>query len=80
MAEWMPIETAPKDGRLILLHGSGMDGQSEIYVGYWGCHCYGPEKDWGMWLPDGHGEPARFFAQPTHWAALPPTRDAGVMP
>lgn len=59
MVEWQPIETAPKDGRKVLVWhpGFGLD----YLVMYW------LEGDWRE-PKDG----ARLKSPPTHWAAVPP--------
>lgn len=33
--EWQPIETAPKDGRIVQLYGRGWDGEPVVTVGGW---------------------------------------------
>lgn len=59
MGEWQPIETAPKDGTLILLYPTNGDGQ--ISTGYWWEHanCWGAG---GGWFDDG---------EVSHWMPLP---------
>jgi len=60
--DWQPIETAPKDGRNIILGCA-------IYVdaGYW------DEGGWALY-PDDSNPPdycMRFRPEPTHWMPLP---------
>ena len=59
MAEWQPIETAPKDGRGILLYVPDDDqaDESNIWLAYW-------EDDKWKGYPDSDLEP-------THWMSLP---------
>lgn len=58
---WQPIETAPKDGRDILLWGiHRLDGQRQFVGGWWPA-----EEDWS----DEDGRLIKF--EPTHWAVLP---------
>lgn len=62
---WQPIETAPKDGRMVLLYPSGCwceeDDRGE--VGYW-CQDFG-----GEWIS--MGPQAQDFSGHTHWMPLP---------
>lgn len=68
---WMPIETAPKDGRHILLYRPDIQ-----FVGYYG----GPNSGWRINAPD---LPA-VWPLPTHWMPEPPppnpqiSRDGGT--
>ena len=59
MSEWQPIETAPKDGRLILAATPRATDFSGFFVVYWS----GPDENWlysvGRWI------------KPTHWMPLP---------
>jgi len=59
-AQWLPIETAPRDGRPVLCGWS--NGEEP-------CVCYWREivSGWSAW----HGYP-EFDDQPTHWMPLPP--------
>lgn len=41
--EWRPIETAPKDGRLILACNKSADEISGIYCAYW-------SDSWNYWM------------------------------
>lgn len=77
MSEWMPIETAPKDGTWILLTGGdiwkGWDGdtQPDAVVGqYTESRNFSPsEGHWQFAWYDGgfYGE----YIDPTHWMPLP---------
>lgn len=64
MSEWQPIETAPKDGTVvIILHGNLM------------AIAFADPENEGVWtLDDGHDyRPAcrRELTKPTHWMPLP---------
>lgn len=84
MSEWKPIETAPKDGRAILLTAFEDDGtQFETWQMMWGHikrNGFFPDKV-GMWMsPDGsftwNGTPDK--GGPTHWMPLPaPPKETG---
>ena len=55
--EWKPIETAPKDGKSILLYPSPYLGEY-VAVGNWASH---PK----VWMTAGD------MVNPTHWMPLP---------
>lgn len=81
---WMPIETAPKDGTHFLATSKFLDG--EIFICTWKdktlVHSTGKEHHIGWWLV---GIPERFYIgygplfmmitqddlKPTHWMPLP---------
>ena len=65
MIDWQPIETAPKDGGLILLYCPKYD---------WIGDCYGA-GEWEDFEPYDRGRWLHFLeGEPTHWAPLnPPT-------
>lgn len=62
---WMNIETAPKDGTIILVSGRNKRGYTYIadakYIGGEWC-LFDPENDSHSWPSDCH----------THWMPLPP--------
>lgn len=75
---WQPIETAPKDGREVLLRVTQRAGiPGRCLVGHWqpGGHCIEdhPEIDSGWYFWNG----CMFdrAAVPTHWAPLPKEPD-----
>jgi len=66
---WQPIETAPKDGTVILLLSDGVD-PGFFYLGEW--HFWD-----GTVVQDEHGNDAGYLNSwltgygPTHWLPLP---------
>ena len=64
--EWQPIETAPKDKRIIIAH-LPLDGIADIWFGYWSHqHSSWATTQW-------HTYPADWI---THWLPLPPLPQA----
>jgi len=62
MAEWLPIESAPKDGTRLLL----IDNLDKwVYIGLWGPHV----GDDGLWIQDDFGGIPD--EQPDHWMPVP---------
>ena len=73
-SEWQPIETAPKDGRMVLLFPSRCwaEDSDRGEVGYWDNDFH----DWG-----GLGSAAEDYTGPTHWMPLPsPPTPEGTQP
>ena len=75
MSEWQPIETAPKDGTLIL----AWDGCQHDICEWWDGSISGvrgpSERDAGWWIDNDRGE-----MKPTHWQPLPdPPYTPGVV-
>lgn len=62
--DWQPIETAPKDGRDILLC---MEGGTHVYMGSWG----GLTGRQTWWIDGGQIS----FKEATHWQPLPAPPD-----
>lgn len=61
-AQWQSIDTAPKDGRAILLYPCGIFGADQAGIGYWD-----RDKDYEAWRTlDGER-----IEELTHWRALP---------
>lgn len=60
MSEWRPIETAPKDGTLVLLSIGG-----EVHIGLFTNGWGGPD-----WYD--YDEKGAFMFEPTHWMPIPP--------
>lgn len=75
MSEWQPIETAPKDGTVVLLFGlwagevGGIAQEPQIDIGRWsgGRSDYGSDGWWGLITGDAYG----CWMRPTHWMPLP---------
>lgn len=78
--QWMPIETAPKDGTHILAHGTyqwedyATHQKSGIVVVAW----YDADG-WGdsCWVLV-NANPYRDKCQPTHWMPLPPPPESAT--
>jgi hypothetical protein len=69
--KWEPIETAPKDGRLVLLANENV-----TEIGWWSDGFSGRwEKRRMKWLPPSEGGWAVWFT-PTHWLPLPQLPDS----
>lgn len=74
MSEWQPIESAPKDGTLILAWGcwageiNGPDDDPELAIVCWdGQRGDYPGFDWMVTGTDAHAA----WLKPTHWQPLP---------
>ena len=57
MADWQPIETAPRDGTRVLTYDS-VRGFRDL-------------MKWNMKTGDWRDDAGEFFLQPTHWQPLP---------
>ena len=76
MAEWQPIETAPKDGTAVL---AACPQAANIFIAAW--------RTWrsdalrgdvtGWWSNGAKNayQPDQLIIQPTHWQPLPPLPD-----
>lgn len=65
LGQWLPIESAPKDGRLVLLYpsrGWAEDVNCDCEVGYW-------DQFTNTWLA--YGPTAEDYTGATHWMPLP---------
>lgn len=70
-AEWMPIETAPKDGTRLLLVGKVYAGLP--FVGVWSPTDFNPAQPWLNAISI-----TRLYEHvPTHWMPLPPPPSVG---
>lgn len=82
---WQPIETAPRDGSTIILHGPLPDNPARVTAGFWcapehgkylgdcGGECRCPEYDDApepCWMSDDGGFTDEY--PPTQWMPLPP--------
>jgi hypothetical protein len=65
---WQPIETAPKDGTIVL----AWDGRA-VYVAFYGRYALWNEMSW----IGGHCKVAH-ITQPTHWMPLPEPPKGGA--
>lgn len=72
MSEWQPIETAPKDGTLILLFRPTALPWGKVAPGKWNSQAdhKRPSPFWDMWLRIGGTYESRAW-EPTHWMPLP---------
>ena len=70
--QWEPIETAPKDGTLIIV---GREGLSGVWVARYVEQYqsgYVPDNPWfGMLLNTNHISPPYHSSIPTHWMPMP---------
>lgn len=65
MSEWQPIETAPKDGTLVLLYWPDV---GSMVVGYF---FHRGNQDRVGWRAEPEGKHWFDVKQPTHWMKLP---------
>lgn len=73
MVEWRPIETAPRDGTLILCFYPDRYGQDQFSLRYWAVGDWpssGRTEGWS----DQHRQLRK--TEPTHWLPLPPAPGA----
>lgn len=73
MVEWRPIETAPRDGTLILCLYPDRHGQGRLSLRYWAVGDWpssGRTEGWS----DQHRQLRK--TDPTHWLPLPPAPGA----
>lgn len=73
MVEWRPIETAPRDGTLILCLYPERHGQGRVSLRYWAFGDWpssGRTEGWS----DQHRQLRK--TDPTHWLPLPPAPGA----
>lgn len=70
--QWQPIETAPKDGTLVLLFRPSAHEWGRVAPGKWHAneHAASPRPFWDGWLKIGARSEWREW-QPTHWMPLP---------
>ena len=70
MSEWQPIETAPKDGKAILLYS---DKWPRCAAGFWTDDRFSARPK-PLWVSDFerlYGLRWQRLTQPTHWQPLP---------
>jgi hypothetical protein len=84
MAEWQPIETAPKDGTAILIAGGTYEDDeggvsfcgpvpfTGVRIAYWDAtpDATGCHECWNGG-PSGSAYNAEYWHEPTHWMPLP---------
>ena len=74
MANWQPIETAPKDGTLLLLY-SNTEYYKEVVFGSWRCDNSDYEESEPMWLDTSYDDWSIGLNScplyPTHWMPVP---------
>lgn len=78
MSEWQAIETAPKDGRWVLIYGGKAvhdthDGLSDRFECDINCVILAFMNLSGIW----EGDADNWTYTPTHWMPLPPPPKAG---
>lgn len=68
--KWQPIETAPKDKRVLVWSGQ------EIYAAHWARHMTTDDEAWvvAQWGEEGD----QALVKPTHWMPLPEAPNAEV--
>lgn len=68
MSEWQPIDTAPKDGSLILTWGPHHVGVARWLDYAREPYLPDPSYRWAGWIDNYDGED---IPEPTHWLPLP---------
>lgn len=71
MIKLNPIETAPKDGRFILL--AGPSGESSTPLRFEACRYYPEYHPFQPWVNHSNDSFGDGGAAPTHWMELPTT-------
>lgn len=70
---WQPIETAPKNGEIVLLYRPTAERTwGKVTLGMWESDSYSknPRPYWQIWLKIGCVSESRAW-EPTHWMPLP---------
>jgi hypothetical protein len=62
---WQPIETAPKDGTVVIVRGF-YDADGKLFMKAAAAAQYGKR-----WMMDNHGYGYTVSCYPTHWMPLP---------
>lgn len=79
VGQWLPIESAPKDGTYVLLGAAACGGAwvgkyEEVYQSG-----YRPENPWQSMMLNTWHLPVKYpYLIPTHWMPLPPAPDAAI--
>ena len=67
---WQPIETAPKDGTVILLYSPEKWDSDGMWIGWW--FDEGDSREHGWYDSESASHKASFLnGEPTHWHPLP---------
>jgi hypothetical protein len=67
VSDWQPIETAPKDGTLVLVYVAG--SQNPYAFGQW-------DTEYRLWRQVEHARDFIIDAEPTLWMPIPEPPDA----
>jgi len=82
MSEWQPIETAPKDGTVILIYGHLIEDVQQVSAAFW--QASDPEFPWWFLEPEVSDDPAFSIngvaaddrVGPTKWRPMPAQPEA----
>jgi hypothetical protein len=75
MTEWQPIETAPKDGRRILVFEPEFQTGGVVMEASW-WDAWNDDESHTGWMPANLDERDGFYLFPTHWMPLPASPSA----
>ena len=69
--KWLPIETAPKDKRILLFYKESLFTGVQVVFGKWNDerYCNNPKPHWVSDLRSLQGKANCRSNQPTHWAS-----------
>jgi hypothetical protein len=69
MSEWQPIETAPKDGTVVLVNDYEAQEGAAYVMAYWQSG-----SDWSGWAYEDEmlNDAQPLGPSPTHWFLIPP--------
>ena len=71
--KWMPIKTAPRQERILLLYAKPLFTGIDVLIGFWEFNHYAknPRPYWSHDLEGLAGKHNTRSNQPTHWMPLP---------